>query len=627
MVSCLFSYRLTSDFPTDGTCHIFLSGSTHPGALLYESSELFYGPSPPTGVGGIEHPASETEAGATARVKRKTRADASIRAIQSVLPEAIQACLQAAAHSWPASLQKRLLRAAELGQTFVDYARPGTTANPENDWVNDDPTQGHDAVALLAIAQQLRVLNSIRRQDVALALTWEQWKHNDAGVRKTMARLAGRRMHRLAVSVARALPSETEPNRLIAATAQHWARCMIASAPAEAAIATSRSSGPAGRHSGLISSPADLAMAETIATRFSAEQVSSSAPFAALARLAGQLGRLGLARALIRRESKAVAQVSLLLDMADAKGALKVAVHAGDPDLVQHVLRQVRRATSVAGLLAVTLTAGDVGVPQTFCNTQPALKTQSASQDEESAEVTRLPVAPALLEDYAQAEHPDMLRDLFYQDDRRVSMALLLIDEAHRVSFVPGQSETSRDDVVRDRGDLLKQAKASFHDDRERQAEARMVDSASKLLTVQAALERELRGGSGDQVPSLVGKSVYDTMAILHLRHDSARAERVGSTMGVPARRQARLAVEVFTARRDWPGLVHWTLHSRRPPACGYTPSIIALLRHGQTDDLIAVIDSVPERERDTLVTALQRMPPQFSEVVQQLFARIEERM
>lgn len=528
-------------------------------------------------------------------------------------------------------MQKRLLRAAELGQTFIDPSRVGTFSSRDREGSDEIP--GHDATALLSVSKQLRILNSLRRPDVALALTWEQWRHPLAGVRGTMARLAARRMHRLAVSLARLQHNQTDTSRLIAATAQHWARCMIAATPAAggsaATAAALTSAGASGRSSGPTSSPADLSLAETIASRFTAEKVGSSAPFADLARLAGQLGRLGLARALVRREPKVVAQVSLLLDMADVKGALKVASYAGDPDLVQHVLRQVFQATSVAGLLAVTLTSGDVGIRPFFSNVQPLPESSDSAgpADSSSVQSTRLPVASALLEAFAQAEYPDMLRDLFFQDDRRVSMALLLFQEAYQVPLSNTGTETVRAEALGERIEFLEQAKASFQEDRDRQTEARITDSANKLLTVQAALERELRSESVNTIPTLVGRSVRDTMAILFVRQDTARAERVGSTMGVPARRTARIAIDAFTAQRDWAGLAQWALHSRRPPACGLTPVIITLLRHRQTDDLLTLVDAAPDRERDGLMTALQRMPPPFSEAVEQLLARIEERM
>lgn len=63
---------------------IFLPGSSHPAAILFDSSEHF--------------------------AKKSAKADEGIRAIKQSLTEAIETCITAAGNEWDVGWQKRLLR-------------------------------------------------------------------------------------------------------------------------------------------------------------------------------------------------------------------------------------------------------------------------------------------------------------------------------------------------------------------------------------------------------------------------------------------------------------------------------------------------------------------------------------
>lgn len=114
-------------------------------------------------------------------------------------------------------------------------------------------------------------------------------------------------------------------------------------------------------------------------------------------------GKASLATKLLEHEVRASKQVPLLLDMKQAELALVKAIESGDPDLVYAVLLRLQRANSVGDFFRL---------------------------------VDRKPEAAALLEVYAREHDVELLRDFYYQDDRRREMGVLQLQE----SWVQGVS-------------------------------------------------------------------------------------------------------------------------------------------------------------------------------------------
>jgi hypothetical protein len=111
----------------DSSSNVFLPGSSHPSAILFDSSEHF--------------------------AKKSAKADEGIRAIKRDLALAVDTCIAAAGNEWDVGWQRRLLRAASFGKAFLD---------------NYDPT------ALVNMSQTLRLLNAARRYEVGVPVTYEE---------------------------------------------------------------------------------------------------------------------------------------------------------------------------------------------------------------------------------------------------------------------------------------------------------------------------------------------------------------------------------------------------------------------------------------------------------------------
>ena len=108
-------------------------------------------------------------------------------------------------------------------------------------------------------------------------------------------------------------------------------------------------------------------------------------------------GKASLATKLLEHEIRASKQVPLLLNMKQGELALVKAIQSGDPDLVYTVLLRLKRTHSVGDFFRL---------------------------------VDRKPEATALLKVYAREHDVEMLRDFYYQDDRRREMGTLNLEQS-----------------------------------------------------------------------------------------------------------------------------------------------------------------------------------------------------
>jgi hypothetical protein len=95
-------------------------------------------------------------------------------------------------------------------------------------------------------------------------------------------------------------------------------------------------------------------------------------------------------------------------------------------------------------------------------------------------------LAPAsrLLQVYAREQNPEMLRDFYYSDDRRVESAVLSLDEARRMKascefvlciILPTDVRTRQDPAAK--LTAIKAAQKFFSEDKERSFEAKVSSS------------------------------------------------------------------------------------------------------------------------------------------------------
>jgi len=106
---------------------IFRPGSASPAAILFEASELFE--------------------------RRSPKADEHLRNIKPDLVGAVDTCIDAAGREYDVGWQKKLLKAASFGKTFLELFNP---------------------TEFVQMTQTLRVLNAARNYQVGIPLTYDQ---------------------------------------------------------------------------------------------------------------------------------------------------------------------------------------------------------------------------------------------------------------------------------------------------------------------------------------------------------------------------------------------------------------------------------------------------------------------
>jgi len=152
--------------------------------------------------------------------------------------------------------------------------------------------------------------------------------------------------------------------------------------------------------------------------------------------------------------------------------------------------------------------------------------------------ISEKPVAAALVESSARAQDQELLKDLYYQDDRPVEGSNLLLDEAMHQPQVQA--------II----DKLKLAARLLTDAKDSTAilHSKALAEATQLLKMQEAFDKEITDSSG----SYVGLSVNETMFRLIKSGYSKRAAKVQSEFKVPEKTWWWVRLRALTAARLW---------------------------------------------------------------------------
>lgn len=242
----------------ESTESIFRIGSTQPAALLYDALDHFD--------------------------RRSAKADENLRLIRSSLPEAVEACIDAAGHEFNIPRQQTLLRAASYGQAFCSHF--------QRDHIQE-------------MSKTLRVLNAVRSQEIGIPLSIQQYKLLTPSV--LIGRLINAHQHLLALRISEYVGMNQE------VVIMHWACSKIT---ASLAIP-------------------DDSLLEILLDKL---KLCKGISYAAVAAHADKTGRRKLAAMLIEHEPRSSKQVPLLLSIGEEDTSLTKATESGDTDLVYLVL-------------------------------------------------------------------------------------------------------------------------------------------------------------------------------------------------------------------------------------------------------------------------------------------------
>ena len=307
------------------------------------------------------------------------------------------------------------------------------------------------------MCETLRVLNAVRFFEIGLPVSYEQYQR--LSPQGLIVRLLNRHEYLLALRIAGYLRLPTDKIYV------HWASTKVK-----------------------VSSEDDDAICCKVVEKLSGKPGIS---FEAIARAAYDEGRGRLATELLNHEPRAGRQVPLLLSMEEDELALDKAIESGDTDLVYFVLHQLKRKLPLATFFRVL-------------NTRPT--------------ATALVESSARAGDGSGHEDTALLKDLYYQDDRRIDGAAVFIREALQ------QPE------VRTAGDkLVLAAKLLTDNAKENAFELGALKEAASLLHAQQVLESNLND-------SFTGLSVNQTLFKLTKLGYHGRAKKIQSEFKVPER-------------------------------------------------------------------------------------------
>lgn len=258
--------------------------------------------------------------------------------------------------------------------------------------------------------------------------------------------------------------------------------------------------------------------------------------FEHIARAAYDEGRAHLATELLNHESRAGKQVPLLLSMSEDELALDKAIASGDTDLVVFVLLHLKKTLPLASFFRL---------------------------------LTNRPLATALVESSARDQDQSLLKDLYYQDDRRLDGANLLFSEA--------LNQTAPQTKI----DKLKLASKLLADNTKDPVAAlhhRSYQEAQALIRLQASLDNDLH--AGDKV--YTGLSLNGTLHRLVLTSHGKRANKVASDFRVVDKTFAWIRLRALVAKRDWVELEEIANRNKKS-SIGWEPYYNEILGAGNT--------------------------------------------
>ncbi|KAI1406621.1 vacuolar protein sorting-associated protein 16 [Hypoxylon fuscum] len=276
--------------------------------------------------------------------------------------------------------------------------------------------------------------------------------------------------------------------------------------------------------------------------------------FEQIARAAYDEGRGRLATELLNHEPRAGRQVPLLLSMEEDEIALDKAIESGDSDLILFVLLQLKKKLPLASFFRV---------------------------------INARPTATALVESSAALENDNaLLKDLYYQDDRRVDGSGVFIREA------------LRQPDARTAGDKLVLAAKLLSDSRENHFELTAVKEAATLLRMQEALDRDL-------TDTFTGLSVNETLFKLIRLGYQNKAKKIQSEFKVPEKVAWWIRLRALVAKRDW-NEIEDIAKSRKSPI-GWEPFFNQILQAGNARLAAVFIPKCTNLEPGAAITMYEK--------------------
>lgn len=207
--------------------------------------------------------------------------------------------------------------------------------------------------------------------------------------------------------------------------------------------------------------------------------------------------------------------------------------------------------------------------------------------------------AIAILTNYGKKYDKDVIKDFWFQDDRRTESACFELDEAALVS-ASAQGEEGRTEMLTAeqfsaKMDHIRAASKTFGEDRDRSFEAKTCEDQLNLLAFQQTLQSE--AGPSFMVP-LVGLSLNETVRQCFVNNWPKKADKLHAAFKIPDRRWTYLKLKALTEIRDWEQL---EVFAKKRPSIGYEAFAEHLISTGNSRQSLSYIQRSDGRNRSEL--------------------------
>ncbi|KAF3658950.1 Protein VACUOLELESS1 [Capsicum annuum] len=540
----------------DSTVSIFQIGSTLPAALLYDALDHFDRRSAKAWVFIVEKNCLKFYFWLNPNLLITYQADENLRLIRSSLPEAVEACIDAAGHEFDVSQQRTLLRAASYGQAFCSHF--------QRDHIQE-------------MSKTLRVLNAVRHPDIGIPLSIQQYKSLTPAV--LIARLINAHRHHLALHISEYLSMNQE------VVVMHWASTKIT---ASAAIP-------------------DATLLEMLLDKL---KICKGISYAAVAAHADKNGRRKLAAMLVEHEPRSSKQVPLLLSIGEEDTALSKSTESGDTDLVYLVLFHIwqkRPAEEFFGTIQARPLARDLFVNYARHYKHEFLKDFFLYAGQ--LQLVLVSIVIRHVEGSLRVTGKVVPCDQYVMGSSRENsllqkcrdVAFLLWKESWELSKNPMASKGSP--LHGPRIKLIEKAQRLFVETKEHVFESKAAEEHAKLLRIQHELEVTTKQAI------FVDSSISDTIRTCIVLGNHRAAMKVKTEFKVSEKRWYWLKVFSLATISDWDALEKFS-KEKRPPI-GYRPFVEACVDADAKGEALKYIPKLTDpRERAEVQIPAEKETP-----------------
>jgi hypothetical protein len=467
-------------------------GSMEPAALILDAMDAFEGGDP--------------------------KADEHIRTIAAAkqLQGAVQTCIEAASAEFDPAQQQRLLKAASYAKAFCPDLDP-------SDFVET--------------AKKLRVLNEVRKPEIGLPLTVQQYNRLTAEV--LVGRLTSRKKHFLALKICDLLKLKND--RIL----MDWACEKVKQ------MATSSQS------------YSDEEINRTIKNQL---EPYGRISYLRVAKVAYKIGRPRLATIVLDKEQHPGAQIPVLLEMNEEELALQKAINSGDYDLIYFTLVHLEGRVR---------------------------PNHPASLDNFFRIVLLYPEAANLLRIY--------YRNKLSAQDRSPLHKLLVYGKNYQEAGNAAVNQALQQAGFDLRLSILKEASSLYAQGKDSAFFRTITDEQVELLETQKAFERraqprrEFANLSLHETLQVLIEIGQDDRTGEN-RWTESELQKLVKRFKVSDKTVYHLKIQCFCQRGDWAGLGRFA--AERKPPVGFRPFAVSALKYGAPDsDIERYVDkvSVPE--------------------------------